>query len=1539
MVRLFRNLRLSVKVALLGAGSVLITVLALVSLAVWQSDQYNTLAQREVDALINADLDHITQGVYNLVRTENEAVQQQVDYNLNVARHVLAKAGGVSLSDETVNWTATNQFTNTRSRIQLPQMVVDGKWLGRNTDPGVESAIVDEVTRLVGETATIFQRMNEQGDMIRVATTVRDAAGRRAIGTYIPAVDAGGKPNPVIAAVMKDKTYHGRAFVVNTWYLTAYEPIRDKTGQLVGMLYVGVKQKTVELRVRQAILQTRVGKTGYIYVLGGKGEDRGRYIISQRGERDGEDIWENKDSDGGFVIQTIIKKATALKAGELATERYRWRNPGEPKPRWKVARLAYYEPWDWVIGTSVYEDELQNYRAVLSGGQIRMTTIMGLAGLTITLLIGLASIFMAWTIARPVRQLTDAAETIIRGDLNQVVEVHSQDEIGSLARTFNIMTDMLRQTVEGLRKSEEKYRSIYENSLEGLFQSSFEGRFLSANPAMARILGYQSPDELLAGISDIKQQLYVCPDDRNVIVSTILEEAEVIDKETQFYCRDGKKIWVSISARKVNDEAGKPLFIEGFLTDISDRRRAEEELKASQQQITEQLLFMEALLTAMPIPVFYKDAHLRYLGCNAAYAQLIGITPEELKGKTVHDFWPYELAEMYDRKDQDLLQQREVQTYDFQVKDKNGEIRDVIFRKSVFLNEDGSVGGIIGTYFDITEQKRAETARCGSERRLSDIINFLPDATLAIDEEKRIIIWNRAIEEMTGISAEEMIGKGGYAYTVPFYGVARPQLMDLFWEPESDVAAKYPLLQKEGDNLVIEVFCPALYDGKGAFVFAKASPLRNAEGRLIGAIECIRDITERKRVEGALEESRRELESLMSNLPGMAYRCRNDREWTMTFVSEGCHALTGYTPDDLMNNRRISYNEIIHPDDREAVWNQVREALERQLHFRFNYRIVTAKGDVRWVLEQGAGVHSSTGELVFLEGFITDITERKRAEEALKLNAERLDSLLRINQMADATYQEIMNFGFEEAVRLTKSKIGYLGLMNEDETVMTVQVWSRGVMPECDVAAGALDFPLADAGLWAEAVRQRRPMITNDYSAANPWKKGCPEGHIGITRHMSVPVFVGQRIVLLAGVGNKEEKYDETDIRQLALLMEGMWRLIERKQAQEERRKLENQLIQAQKLEAIGTLAGGIAHDFNNILSGIMGYSELSLEAMQDRPKVCQYMEQVVKAAERAKDLVGQILTFSRKAEREKKPITLTPIIKEVVNFMRASLPTTIEITQKIAETSDVIMADPTQMHQVLVNLCTNAGHAMKKTGGVLEIGLEEAVSSADDRLQSPPIRHGHYLILTVRDTGHGISQENIARIFEPYFTTKEKGEGTGLGLAVVHGIVKDHGGEIRAYSEVGKGTIFRVYLPLMERQKEGGKDKDSEEVLLPGKGEKILLIDDEKMVAQLIKKLLEDLGYRVVAETDPVKAIEAFKEGSDEFDLVITDKTMPRLTGFDVAREIRCIRADIPILLCSGLQETGDMERLTGLGISRFIAKPIRKVVLAHAIREVLNK
>jgi PAS domain S-box-containing protein len=588
------RLTLSVKVFLFGTCVVLVTVAALVSLAVWQSGRYNDLAQSEVDDLINADLDHITMGIYNLVQTENEAVQQQVDADLSVAQHLLAGAGGVSLAAEFTSWMAVNQFSNERMAIRLPKMLIGGRWLGNNPNPAVETLVVDEVTRLGGESATIFERMNPRGDMLRVATTVTTTKGQRAVGTYIPAINPDGTVNSVVASVMGGKTYSGRAFVVNAYYLTAYQAITDGKGAVVGMLYVGVKLADVEARVRQSILRTPVGKTGYVYVLGGTGGDRGRYIISQRGERDGEDVWGSTDSDGRPVIQEIVKNAIALKPGDLAMERYRWQNPGESAPRWKVVRLAYFKPWDWVIGASAYEDELQMYRAILNGGRQRMIVFMTAAGFSITVLMGLLGAFLAWTILGPVRRLTAAVETVTGGNLDGTVDVRSRDEIGVLARTFNMMTERLKRTLEGLRQSEEKYRGIFENAIEGFFQCSLDGRFLTVNPAMAGVLGYDSPADLMERVTDIRRQIYVRPEDRDLMISALVEGLPVVRREVQFRRKDEQTIWVSLNDHLVRDSSGNPRHVEGFIYDISDRKNAEEALRQSEERF-QQAQKMEAV--------------------------------------------------------------------------------------------------------------------------------------------------------------------------------------------------------------------------------------------------------------------------------------------------------------------------------------------------------------------------------------------------------------------------------------------------------------------------------------------------------------------------------------------------------------------------------------------------------------------------------------------------------------------------------------------------------------------------------------------------------------------------------------------------------------------------------------------------------------------------------------------------------------------------------------------------------------------------------
>jgi PAS domain S-box-containing protein len=392
--------------------------------------------------------------------------------------------------------------------------------------------------------------------------------------------------------------------------------------------------------------------------------------------------------------------------------------------------------------------------------------------------------------------------------------------------------------------------------------------------------------------------------------------------------------------------------------------------------------------------------------------------------------------------------------------------------------------------------------------------------------------------------------------------------------------------------------------------------------------------------------------------------------------------------------------------------------------------------------------------------------------------------------------------------------------------------------------------------------------------------------------------------------------------------------ITDRKKEEQERKKLEDQLQQAQKMEAIGTLAGGIAHDFNNILGAVMGYAELALAEVENKSLPDQYMREVLHAGRRAKDLVKQILTFSRQTDQERTPVLVRLIVKEVVKLLRASLPSTIEIHQNI-QSDALVMGDPTQIHQVMMNLCTNAGYAMRDQGGQLTVNLEPVELDPEFTVRHPNLKSGPYLKLTVSDTGPGIPESELDRIFEPFFTTKVKGEGTGMGLAVVHGIVTGHGGDIFVRSEPGQGTTFTVFFPAVERRIE---PETRLEIPPPPGTESILFVDDELALANAGKHMLESLGYDVITRTNSLEALELFEYQPDRFDLVITDMTMPGLTGDQLALKLMEIRSDLPVILCTGFSARINEEKALALGIRAFVSKPVLKRQIAETIRMVLD-
>jgi PAS domain S-box-containing protein len=593
-------------------------------------------------------------------------------------------------------------------------------------------------------------------------------------------------------------------------------------------------------------------------------------------------------------------------------------------------------------------------------------------------------------------------------------------------------------------------------------------------------------------------------------------------------------------------------------------------------------------------------------------------------------------------------------------------------------------------------------------------------------------------------------------------------------------------------------------------------------------------------------------------------------------VNDSSCKMLGYTREEFLT---ISVSDIETLERPEEIAQHLERVME-QVYDRFETRHRRKDGKILDVEISANYIHIGEGQFFV---FVRDISERKQAEEALRESEEKYRLL--VNNATDAIFvaqDEVIRFPNPRTEELVSYSAGELATIR----------FTNLIHPD-------------DRDMVLDRHRRR-------------------------LKGESLPTAYSFRIINRAG----EELW--TQLNTVAITWEGRPATLNFLRDITPQRKLEAQLQQSQKMEAIGTLAGGIAHDFNNILAAIIGYAEIASLHIGEAEKLKESLKEVMNAGRRARDLVKQILAFSRKGEQERIPVQISPIVKEALKLLRSSLPTTIEIRQDIESDTGIVEADPTQIHQVLMNLCANAGFAMREEGGVLEVGLINL--ELDDIVTSlyPNMDPGSYLRLTVSDTGHGMTPEVLERIFDPYFTTKEKGEGTGLGLSVVHGIVKAHGGTITAYSEPGKGSTFHVYFPRVER--EATTEPEATESIPTGH-ESILFIDDEASLVEIGKQMLEHLGYEVVTRTSSLEALELFRAKPDEFDLVITDMTMPNMTGDKLAKELMQIRPDIPIILCTGFSGRITEEKAKGIGIRAFVMKPLVMQDLAKTVRKAMDE
>lgn len=574
-----------------------------------------------------------------------------------------------------------------------------------------------------------------------------------------------------------------------------------------------------------------------------------------------------------------------------------------------------------------------------------------------------------------------------------------------------------------------------------------------------------------------------------------------------------------------------------------------------------------------------------------------------------------------------------------------------------------------------------------------------------------------------------------------------------------------------------------------------------------------------------------------------------------------------------------------------------------------------------------------------------EIVERKEAQKMLQQKLSLNKALADLSKVVISTcsFSIVTDHVLKVAKDLTASKHGYVGVIDpKTKNLIVLTLNEMMISGDCQIEGREkeISFPIGEDGsyhkLWGYALNTMNPFLTNS-PLSHPSAKGVPEDHIPIERFLTAPVMFNNELIGQISLANAEHDYTKDDMQYVEHLAGIYAMAINRHRTQEEHDKLMSELRQSQKMEAIGTLAGGIAHDFNNILTALLGYLELAKLKAKQGGDVSNYLDHIYIAFDRAKNLVKQILTFSRQSEHELKPVQVHLIAKEAIKLLRASIPATIEIQQDISSDCGYVNADPTQIHQVFMNLCTNAYHAMLDSGGTLGITISEKSLTPEDHIANIALPPGRYLKIEINDTGYGMDEDTRKRIFEPYFTTKKKGGGTGLGLAVVHGIVKNHHGHITAYSEKDVGSSFHIYLPLISSGVKYSPTDCQEETV--GGHERILFVDDEEPIAQLGILILENLGYQITSFTDSKKALLEFKENPQGYDLVITDMTMPNMTGVELALTVKEIRPNIPIILCTGFSEIINSNKAEALGIDAYVTKPVTTLEISKIIRKVLNK
>ncbi len=855
---------------------------------------------------------------------------------------------------------------------------------------------------------------------------------------------------------------------------------------------------------------------------------------------------------------------------------------------------------------------------------------------------------------------------------------------------------------------------------------------------------------------------------------------------------------------------------------------------------------------------------------------------------------------------------------------KNGTHRWMRSRGFVLRDEYGAPRRMIGVYIDVTEMKEAEQALRRSEERLHSMLANMSEGIVVAEVNGAIVSWSRAALEIHGLGS-------GKEWLQPLSVLADE--FDLYTLDGAAVpVSEWPLARIfRGEVLRGQERRVVRKGSTWERVFSYAGSIVEEPSGKRMAFLAITDLTERWRATEALKESEERLR-IANDVAGIGTYFRDLVTGTLRFSPKLMEILGHPAGEDVSVEQGFAF---VHPDDRSLVLQVLTGRGHAGESTRVEIRVVRADGQMRWLSWsfQTFFRDSPSGPVPARRvGACFDITEMRQAERRLATQNNVSRVLVEAESLVEAGPKIMEAFCESEGW-----DFGAIWVVDAEANVLRcADVWHRPSLPLGDLSRVSRSLTFArGVGLPGRVWDSGEPLLVDVRTDPNYLRTNVALAS-GLRGALAFPILHGSEVTGVIDFLGRSPRADAGLSSMFGVIGRQLGAFFEKKRAAAERAKLEAQLRQVQKMDSLGQLSGGIAHDFNNILAAILGNTQLAAEELGPNHPAADLLQEVVKASERARALVRQILTFARRQRHERRVISLSAVVEESLELLRSTLPANVRLSFETESPVGHVLADPIQIQQVVVNLGTNAWHALEGRPGRIDVRLDQTVLSEESARTLGGIPAGNYVRLFVRDTGHGMGPAVLERIFEPFFTTKESGKGTGLGLSVVHGIVQAHDGAIAAKSEPGAGTVFELYLPLAAPSTTRSEPPQSQ--VAPGLGEHVLFVDDEEPIVRLSERLLTRLGYRVTGFVRAADALAAFREAPERYALVATDHSMPDLSGLDLLTEVRRLRPEMPVILLSGRVEEELEQALARLGVREIVHKPFDATEFAAAIRRALT-